>query len=88
MSSRQRNQSIICDLQRYSYTTIPNDLFDVIKFIDEDLTVNEIKEVYNNKYNNEIEEYINFLISNEFAFFTNTPHFYPKISFTRMEISF
>nr|WP_298000709.1 grasp-with-spasm system SPASM domain peptide maturase [uncultured Flavobacterium sp.] len=74
------NQSIICDLQRYSYTTIPNDLFDVIKFIDEGLTVNEIKEVYNNKYNNEIEEYINFLISNEFAFFTNTPHFYPKIS--------
>lgn len=74
------NQSIICDLQRYSYTTIPNDLFDVIKLIDKGLMVNEIKEIYNNKYNNEIEEYIDFLISNEFTFFTNTPHFFPKIS--------
>lgn len=73
-------QSIICDLQRFNYTTIPNDLADVMDVIDSGMTRNEVKLFYNNQYNEVIDEYIDFLISEEFAFYTNNPELYPKMS--------
>lgn len=73
------NQAILFDLQRENYTIIPFEVFDFITN-NEGLTIKKIKDNYENKFNNEVEEYINFLLDNEFVFFTEFPEFFPKIN--------
>lgn len=73
------NQAILFDLQRENYTIIPFEVFDFITN-NEGLTIDKIKDNYENKFNNEVEEYINFLLDNEFVFFTEFPEFFPKIN--------
>jgi SPASM domain peptide maturase of grasp-with-spasm system len=78
-----KNNSIICDLQRNDYEFIPNDLFNILKKFDGKKSVDEIKFIFENLYDDIIDEYFNFLFEKEFIFFTNTPKYFPK-----MDLSF
>ena len=73
------HQSLICDLHRKTYHIIPNDLY-VILNEHEDKTIQEVKDVYNNKYDAIIDEYFEFLLKKEYIFFTNTPNWFPKMN--------
>ena len=72
-------RSTICDLQRNSYTFIPNDLYEVIKNHD-GKTIEEIKKNYDFKYDEILDDYFNFLLKKEFIFLTNYPELFPKMS--------
>ena len=73
------NQSVICDLQRNSISLIPNDLYHILTKY-EGKTIEDIKSIYNNKYDDVIVEYFEFLLSEEFIFFTDSPELFPKLS--------
>ena len=61
-------QSFIVDLQRpKNSNAIPNSLFEILEK-HSDKTIEEIKNVYSNKYNEIIDDYFQFLINNEFVF--------------------
>lgn len=78
-SVKGANRAIICDLQRNRYTFIPDDLHDVLESNDgKNLT--EIKKNYDNKYDEIFDEYFDFLLENEFIFFTDYPDLFPKMS--------
>lgn len=61
-------QAFLVDLQRnWNSNVIPNSLYMILKGY-ENKTIEEIKRAYNNKYDDTIEEYFDFLLRNEFAF--------------------
>lgn len=61
------NRSIICDLQRNQFWYIPNDLYDILIEFNK-VSIAEIKKYYNNKQNDIIEEYFDFLLVNDLGF--------------------
>ncbi|TXD49765.1 grasp-with-spasm system SPASM domain peptide maturase [Polaribacter sp. IC073] len=71
-------RSTICDLQRNEVKLIPNDLVEILLNY-EGKKINEIKKLYNNEYDSTIEEYFEFLLENEFIFFTDNPESFPKL---------
>lgn len=73
------SRSVICDLQRNQIKLIPNDLFEILDKY-EKLTIYEVKKNYQNKYDETIDEYFDFLLENEFIFFTDIPDSFPKLS--------
>lgn len=72
-------KSIICDLQRQNYVQIPNDLYNILNE-HKGKSIQEIKDFYENKYDETIENYFQVLLSNEFAFLTDTPELFPALS--------
>lgn len=72
-------RSTLCDLQRGKLKLIPNDMYDMLKSC-AGQTKDEIYEKYSD-YVEILEEYIDFLESNEFIFWTDEPSSYPEISF-------
>ena len=72
------NRSTICDLQRNDVRTIPNDLYDLLKD-HEGKTINEIKKIFNNEFDEIIYEYFQFLFDNEFIFFTKQTAIFPPL---------
>lgn len=73
-----KNRSVICDLQRNSLKLIPNDLYFLLEKYD-GYTVKEIKKAYDNNFDEIIDEYVDLLIGNEFAFFTSNPQLFPNL---------
>ena len=71
-------RSIICDLQRNEFHFIPNILFFILTNL-KDKNIPEIKAYYENKNDIFIDEYFDFLLSNELGFFTDIPESYPEI---------
>lgn len=61
------SMSLIVDLQLRTYYHIPNDLFDVIKFLSEG-SVEDCIENYGIKNKSIIKSYINFLVKNDLGF--------------------
>src|SRR5690606_17077510 len=76
---RGAERSAICDLHRKNIDIIPNDLFLIINNY-EGNTIKEIKSIYNNEFNDIIDEYFDFLLKKEYIFFTETPDLFPKMS--------
>lgn len=72
-------KSIICDLQRQNYIYIPNDLYNIL-LNHKGKSIQEVKEFYENKYNEIIENYFQLLLTNEFAFLTDTPELFPVLN--------
>lgn len=72
------SRSIICDLHRNSYSIVPSDLYDML-ILHEGKCTDEIKKSYNNLYDEVIDEYIEFLLKNEYCFFTSTPQYYQAL---------
>ena len=63
-------RSIICDVQRNDVKFIPNDLFFLIPYFREK-TVEELLGFYGDSNKHLVEEYFDFLIGHEFAFYCN-----------------
>ncbi|WP_417197753.1 grasp-with-spasm system SPASM domain peptide maturase [Bizionia sp.] len=72
-------RSVICDLHRQELKLIPNNLFDILTQY-KNSRIDEIKRNYDNKFNETIDEYFNFLLENELGFYTNLPHSFPELN--------
>ncbi len=72
------NRSVICDLQKKDVFFIPNDLYDILTL--KGKSVNDIKLKFENKYDDIIDEYFNFLIKNNLGFYTDTPELFPDLN--------
>jgi len=72
------NRSSICDLQRNEVKLIPNDLYKILT--GNTTQIGNIKSNFDNKFDETIDEYFNFLIDNELAFTTETPELFPELS--------
>ena len=72
-------RSIICDFQRNSFHYIPNDLYNFIKDFDGESLAN-IYQNYQKENLKIIEEYVKFLIDQEFAIFTENPDSFPELN--------
>ena len=76
-----KNRSIIMDLQRGVVKLIPNDLYEIlIEFNGQDVSL--IKKRYDNKFDEVIDEYIQFLLTNEFCFLSKNEEFFSSVSNT------
>ncbi len=72
-------RSSICDLQRGALQLIPNSLFEILKE-HRGKTVGAIKELYDNQYDREIDEYFEFLTSRELGFWCDEePENFPPL---------
>lgn len=65
--------SIILDTQRQSYFQIPDTMSEIIDLFN-DFSIPQIRESLNVDSIEVFDSYINFLIENEFAFYTDTPN--------------
>jgi len=72
------NRSIICDTQNNTYYFIPNGLFDILEKYN-GKTINYVKKEFNNEYDDILDEYFDFLQTNNLIFFNSNPNFFPKI---------
>jgi SPASM domain peptide maturase of grasp-with-spasm system len=77
-------RSIICDLQRNSFITIPNPLLHFTQNIST-CKLKEFKELYSSEDWEIIKEYINALLEQEYIFFTNNPDMFPPIDIEKWE---
>src|ERR1035437_8652668 len=63
-------RSMICDLQRNDFSFIPEGLFDILT--EHKLkTIGEIKNAFQNQYDETIDEYFQFLEAQEYGFWCN-----------------
>jgi len=78
---RGARRGIICDLQRSSFSFIPNGLYEILTK-HRGKTVEAIKTLYHHKYDQEIDEYFEFLITRELGFWCNDQDHFPDLDFT------
>jgi len=74
------NRSTICDLHRKNIKLIPNDLYNILNEC-EGWSIFDIKEKYNNSFDEVIDGYFDFLDSEDFIFFTESPELFPEMNF-------
>lgn len=72
-------RSIICDTQNNKYYFIPNGLYLILKNYNGQ-TIDFVKTQYNNNFDTIIDEYFDFLLSNNLIFFHLEPSLFPKIN--------
>ncbi|AEI47369.1 grasp-with-spasm system SPASM domain peptide maturase [Runella slithyformis] len=71
-------RSTICDVQRRTFSFIPNKLHELlIDYKDKDIDF--IKKHFNNEYDKQIEEYYDFLLKKEYVFACDNPEQFPSI---------
>ena len=70
-------RALICDVQRKTYQYIPSSLYEILTEHD-GKTLDEVKKVYENEYDEIIDEYFETLEQEEYIFFTDTPQYFPK----------
>lgn len=74
-------RSVICDVQRQSFQFIPNGLYEILTG-HAGRTVAEIKAAYDHEYDEEIDEYFDFLLRHEFGFWCDDPERFPPLDLT------
>lgn len=78
---RGERRSTICDLQNERFVFIPNALCDVLARHSA-LDVEAWKREHDHEHDDVIDEYVVFLIKNEFAFWTDEPERFPPLDLT------
>ncbi|MEO5776229.1 MAG: grasp-with-spasm system SPASM domain peptide maturase [Flavobacterium sp.] len=73
--TRGKNRSIILDLQREKFLEIPDTMQEVIEEFESKKNIGEIYNLYGIENRAIIDEYLNFLIDNEFGFITDFDEF-------------
>lgn len=73
------SRSGIADLQNNIFHFIPNGLYDILIFFN-GRTIDEIKAHYNFEFDEFIDEYFDFLFSNQLIIFTTNPKYFPKLN--------
>jgi SPASM domain peptide maturase of grasp-with-spasm system len=76
---RGARRSLICDLQRSVFYFIPNGLYKILTD-DRGKTVDAIKALYQHAYDQEIDEYFEFLIIRELGFWCTNPGHFPHLN--------
>ena len=71
-------RSLICDTQRESIHLIPNSLYELIA-VNSSLIYAKLIEGVDHEHHATIYEYLTFLIENELAFVTESPHLFPQM---------
>jgi len=72
-------ESLIMDLQRNSFLPITNLLYEVLILNLKTMTIAELKEHFHGQYNNGIDKYLAYFEEEEYGFFTDEPHNFPKL---------
>ncbi len=72
-------RSVLIDLQRNDIKIIPNGLYTIL-FTHNGKTIQEIKKVYKNEFDDIIDEYVKFILDNEFGFINENPEMFPELS--------
>ncbi len=72
---------MICDVQRGSFHLVPNGLYEILTE-HKQRAISAIKATYQHQYDETIDEYFDFLVSNEFGFYCEEPdlELFPDIS--------
>lgn len=70
-------QSVICDLQRQNARVIPESLYEVIQECSK-YSIQELKAMYEEQVDI-LQEYLDFLVNNEFGFYTDEPERFPEM---------
>lgn len=71
-------KSLLCDIQLNRYKNIPNVLYDML-ILAKDLTLDQLKEKYQNQMNEGIDKFIHYLVQNNWGFITKIPENFPDI---------
>lgn len=71
-------RSILCDLQREDYELIPNSLYEILTEND-GLSFEDYVAKYGEQFRDTLSEYFNFLVTNEFGFWTDSPEKFPNL---------
>ncbi|HEX2223944.1 MAG TPA: grasp-with-spasm system SPASM domain peptide maturase [Thermoanaerobaculia bacterium] len=74
-------RSVVCDLQRGTYQLIPNGLYEILTE-HRDQPVVAIKAAYDHEFDEEIDEYFQFLLDQEFGFWCDEPELFPDLDLT------
>ncbi len=74
-------RSLLCDVQRQAFQFIPNGLYEILTE-HAGKTVAEIQAAYGHEYDEEIGEYFDFLLQNEFGFWCDDPERFPPLDLT------
>jgi SPASM domain peptide maturase of grasp-with-spasm system len=74
-------RSTLCDLQRGSFQFIPNGLYEILTE-HAGKTAAGIKAAYHHEYDEEIDEYLDFLLGHEFGFWCDDPAKFPPLDLT------
>jgi SPASM domain peptide maturase of grasp-with-spasm system len=72
-------RSILCDLQRGSFLFIPNILVEILELCREH-TVEEVHAHFGNEHDEQIDEYLQYLIDQQYGFYTTEPQRFPLMS--------
>lgn len=75
---RGARRSVICDLQRHMLFAIPNVLYEIVT-LHRDLTFEQLCVTYGQTSAPELEEYVDFLIDKQLAFWTCHPERFPEL---------
>ena len=79
VTTKGKKRSIIADLQKNDFIYIPNLLFEVLSLCEKNYAIDKIKKTFDNKIDEGIDTYFNFLFEKEIGFYTNTPKDFPSI---------
>lgn len=71
-------RSLLCDLQRGSFLFIPNILVEILALCREH-TVQQIHAHYGNEHDEQIDEYFQYLIDQQYGFYTDEPQRFPAM---------
>lgn len=71
-------RSSIYDLQKREIRFIPNLLYKILQ-ISKHKTINELKDYFDNQYNEGVDLYFNQLINEELGFYTDEPELFPEL---------
>ncbi|MBK7537169.1 MAG: grasp-with-spasm system SPASM domain peptide maturase [Myxococcales bacterium] len=73
------SRSLVCDLQRSTFTFIPNVLVEILELC-KDRPISAVYEHYQHQHDQQIDEYLQFLISKEYGFLSASPQRFPAMS--------
>ncbi|WP_299260749.1 grasp-with-spasm system SPASM domain peptide maturase [uncultured Aquimarina sp.] len=67
------SQSIIMDLDRGAYIEIPNLLYEILQYVINKRSIEDIKLKFDNELDEGIDKYFEYLAANAYGFYTNDP---------------
>ena len=73
------SRSLVCDLQRSTFTFIPNVLVEILELC-KDRPIAAVYEHYQHQHDRQIDEYLQFLIGKEYGFLAASPQRFPAMS--------
>lgn len=64
-------RALVMDIQRNIFQTVPLSMIEILKLFEQKMNIEEVKNLYGEENKNTIDEYISFLIENDFGFYVD-----------------